>query len=99
MKHSTVLVGDEKWTIVLANKDRGFTSDDLDGVVTWDTRTIYIARRLGRRQRAMVLLHELIHVVLPDAPEAQVRRLERVLFPVLYRWGWKPFQKRRPRPD
>tara|TARA_Y100001963_G_scaffold101588_1_gene139755 strand:- start:2954 stop:3265 length:312 start_codon:yes stop_codon:yes gene_type:complete len=95
MKLGTIQVGEEKWTVVVANKDRGFQSDELDGVVTWDTKTIYIARRLGRKQRSMVLLHELLHVLLPEAQESQVRRLERVLFPVLWKWGWRPFQKKR----
>lgn len=98
MKWGTLKIGQDTWTIVLANADRGFADDKLEGVAAWDTQTIYVARKLGVRQRSMVLLHEMMHIILPDAPEGTILRLERVLFPILWRGGWRPFERKNPKP-
>ena len=99
MKHGTIKIGDQVWTIVLANRDRGFHDDELEGITTYDTSTIYLARKLGVRQRSSVLLHEILHVIQPELSEQAVRKLERQLFPILWKGGWRPFQKKKPTPQ
>jgi hypothetical protein len=98
----TAKLGQERWKVrrvcsidrtVLARKkerrDGGYTA----GLADPETCTLYVEQDQDPRQQAATLLHEMIHAVDPSLSEPRVLALEADLAPVLWRTGWRPFEK------
>ena len=54
-----------------------------------DTGTIRIDPRQSERERLHTLVHEWLHVALPELPERDIRKLERSLGGMLWRQGYR----------
>lgn len=65
-------------------------NEALFGCADDETSTIALDGTQPQRFQASTLLHEMLHVALPNLSETKVRLLEEILFPVLWRDGWRP---------
>jgi len=54
-----------------------------------DTGTIRIDPRQSERERLHTLVHEWLHVAMPQLPERDIRKLERSLGGMLWRQGYR----------
>lgn len=52
---------------------------------------ILVDSTLPLREQSSTFLHEVIHALFPDLSESMVLKIERGLFPILWRRGFRPF--------
>lgn len=97
----TLTIGSKVWVVEVvpdireemlrvAGPKHDLAERDLDGCVDSERGRILISGHLSDKDRASTLLHEIFHIISPGSSEVHVRRLERFLFPILWRQQWKP---------
>jgi hypothetical protein len=77
-----VKIRGELWTIRRENRP------GLWGECDWDKCLITLKKNLRLRNRLETLVHELVHALFPDAPEAEVEEAGDVIHKVLLADGW-----------
>lgn len=79
-------IGGRSWTILLKQN----LPDGVMGQATIESREIEIRSGLSDKNHASTVLHEMLHAISPSLDEKRVGRIERALFPLLWRDGWRP---------
>lgn len=97
---NTVTIRGETW-VIIADSEQPH-EDNLDGFALVDKREIHLAKGLPVEERDRVLVHELLHAVLPREPEVLSSAIEeractamaRPLAEVLRQLTWRRSRKR-----
>jgi len=63
---------------------------DVVGYTDTQNKTIFLERKNSAQQLASTYFHELLHAACPEMSEKRVYHLERSLFKLLWRDGWRP---------
>lgn len=66
------------------------TPDKLHGYIDGERQDI-VVEHSDPKTMSTTLLHEMLHEVLPFVDEDYIRSVEERLFPVLWRYGFRPF--------
>lgn len=66
------------------------TPDKLHGYIDGERGDI-VVEQSDPETMSSTLLHEMLHEVLPFVDEDYIRNVEERLFPVLWRYGFRPF--------
>ena len=87
-------LGGVPWTVRLEDFDSlGYIDDwpasKYDGVTVPKTHTIYVSNNLTGMKKCCILLHEMLHAMLPEASERWVRSRSEFMSKVL---GWAGIQ-------
>lgn len=96
-----VMVGKTAWTVYLVDdiddamrEHHGKMSRPLGknvvGYTDTQNRVIFIKNKKSAQQLASTYLHELLHASCPEMSEKRVYHLERTLFKLLWKDGWRP---------
>lgn len=79
-------VGDRYWKVELEDQ----LEDGCMGETNLTESKIVIKRGLTDQEHASTLFHEILHAASPSTSEATVEKLEQLVFPLLWRDGWRP---------
>jgi hypothetical protein len=60
------------------------------GYTDTHNRIIFLKKKKSAQQLASTYLHELLHASCPEMSEKRVYHLERTLFKLLWKDGWRP---------
>ena len=65
-------------------------SKDVVGYTDVQHKVIFLQKKRSAEQLASTYFHELLHAACPDLSEKRVYHIERCLFRLLWRDGWRP---------
>jgi len=64
--------------------------DNVVGYTDVHHKIIFLQRKKSAQQLASTYLHELLHAAAPEMSEKRVYHIERALFKLLWKDGWRP---------
>ena len=96
-----VMVGKTAWTVQLVDdiddamrefhgKSARPLGKNVVGYTDTQGRVIFLKKKKSAQQLASTYLHELLHASCPEMSEKRAYHLERTLFKLLWKDGWRP---------
>lgn len=61
----------------------------LYGIYDSETHVIHVDPRYSEREQFKTLIHELLHIALPEEHEREIIRITNKLFPVIWKQGYR----------
>lgn len=96
-----VVIGKTSWSVFVVDdiadaidaasgKTAKTAEPELVGYTDVVQKLIFLQRKKSAQQLASTYLHELLHAICPEMSEKRAYHLERVLFRLLWKDGWRP---------